>query len=92
MLSGATQTCKGICVVDFENDNDTFELKGVELHHGAPVDRYTSNSQPWETKTSSKLIRFDSDQLQHPTTQDYTYNFSFSSITGDVFKGYKLDL
>ena len=92
MLSGATQTCKGICVVDFENDNDTFELKSVELHHGAPVDRYTSNLQPWEEKTSSKLIRFNSDQLQHPTTQDYTYNFSFSSITGDVFKGYKLDL
>lgn len=92
LLSGGENVCKGICVIDFENDNSEFELKSVEMHHGEPVARYIDNRPPWEEKSIYKKIRFDPETMQPPVDEDVTYNYSFSAIDGEAYKGYRLDL
>lgn len=92
VLSGESNVCVGICVVDFENDNNEFEIKSVEMHHGDPVARYTSNLPAWEARSTYKKIRFDPDVIKPPVEDDVTYNFSFSAMTGEIYRGYRLDL
>lgn len=92
-LSGGDQVCYGICINDFEPAELNDRMIDITMNHTTPVTRYVNELNPWEQKMLQRTIRFNTDQMPLPYTQDTSFDFNLNGIIDNAsFKGYQISL